>query len=145
MQTQSGLIRSSAKALRFATYANIAFGAAVLAGMAASFALGGRFTAMLLGADGEMDLDAGTSGVRCMLLLGMALSAAIFVMLRALGRIIATVSDGDPFVMTNAARLRTIGWSLIFIQLLDVPAVLRGAEGSVVRPTREMKSVEVTN
>jgi hypothetical protein len=47
-------------------------------------------------------------------------------LLRALGRIIATVSTGDPFIAANAARLRAIGWSLLVLQLLDVPAALIG-------------------
>lgn len=56
--------------------------------------------------------------------LGVALAVGSYVLLRTLGRIIATVSEGDPFVAANAARLRTIGWSLLFLQLLDLPAAL---------------------
>jgi hypothetical protein len=118
------LIHSSAQALRLATFANWAFGAAVIAGMIASIAMGGRFTAMLLGDGAGIDLDARTTGVRCLLLLGLVIAGTIFVILRALGRIIATVQAGDPFIIENAARLRTIGWSLLLIQLLDIPAFL---------------------
>jgi len=121
---QGGLIHSSAQVLRLASFANWTFGAAVLAGMTASIALGGRFTAIMLGDDGGIGLDAKTAGMRCLLLLGIVMAGAILVMLRALGQIIVTVSAGDPFIMDNAARLRTIGWSLLFIQLLDIPAFL---------------------
>lgn len=124
MNMHRDLIRSSAQALRLASIANWTFGAAVLAGMTASISLGGRFTTMLLGDDGGIGLDARTAGMRCLLLLGIVMAGAIFVLLRSLGRIIVTVLAGDPFVMDNAARLRTIGWSLLFIQLLDIPAFL---------------------
>ncbi len=122
MKNQGGLIRSSAQVVRLASFANWAFGAAVVAGLTASVTLGSHFTAMLLGGDSEIALDARTSGMRWVMLLGIVMAVAIFVMLRALGRIIATVSAGDPFVIDNAARLRTIAWSLMFIQLLDIPA-----------------------
>ena len=124
MNRHDGLIYSSAQAVRLASFANWAFGAAVLAGITVSIVMGGRFTLMLLGGGGEIGLEARTSGMRCLLLLGIGMAGAIAVMLRALGRIIATVSAGDPFIMDNAARLRTIGWSLLFIQLLDIPAFL---------------------
>lgn len=122
MEDRGGLIHSSAQLVRLASLTNWAFGAAVLAGLTASVALGGPFTAMLLGDDGGSGLDARTGGMRCLMLLGIVMAVAIFVMLRALGRIMATLSGGDPFIPDNAARLRTIGWSLLFIQLLDLPA-----------------------
>ena len=124
MKDRGGLVRSSAWAVRLASLANWGFGIAVLAGLTASATLGGRFTTMLLGAVEGADLAESTSGMRWLLLLGVVMAVAIYALVRALGRIIATVSTGDPFIMDNAARLRTIGWSLLFIQLLDIPAAL---------------------
>ncbi|WP_404334585.1 DUF2975 domain-containing protein [Sphingomonas sp. MMS12-HWE2-04] len=124
MKNRNGLIHSSALALRLASFADWAFGAAVLAGLAASATLGGRFTTLLLGEDGGAALDERTAGIRWLMVLGIAMAGLIFVMLRALRQIVATVMAGDPFVLDNAARLRTIGWSLVAIQLLDIPAVL---------------------
>lgn len=120
------LIRSSVRTVRLATFANGVFALAVSAGLVASFVMGQRFTDMLLGAQAGADLVAITHGARWTLLLGLALAGAIHVFLDALQRILDTVAAGDPFVETNAARLRTIGWSLLALQLLNVPAGLIG-------------------
>ena len=39
---------------------------------------------------------------------------------RALAAMLRTVLDGEPFAPANAARLRTIGWSLLALQILDL-------------------------
>lgn len=124
MMDRGGLVRSSALAVRLASLANWGFGIAVLAGLTASALMGERFTSILLGAGGSVDLGARTSGMRWLMVLGVVMAVAIHMLLRALGRIIATVSTGDPFIADNAARLRTIGWSLLTLQLLDAPAAL---------------------
>ena len=42
----------------------------------------------------------------------------------SLAQIIATVSAGDPFILANARRLQIIGWSLLALQLLEIPGAL---------------------
>jgi hypothetical protein len=123
---RSLLLRSSARAVRLAALANLAFGTAVVLGFVLSFAMGVRFTAALLGAEPGADLLERTVGLRWTLLLGFAMAVAIHVLLDALGRLVATVHDGDPFVADNAMRLQRIGWSLLALQLLDAPAALIG-------------------
>lgn len=122
MTNRDTLIRSSARAVWLAAVANWAFGLAIVIGLTASLLLGARFTTLLLGAGPAVDLDSRTSGMRWLMILGIALAIAIYVLMRALARIITTVSAGDPFIADNAGRLRTIGWSLLLIQLLDIPA-----------------------
>jgi Protein of unknown function (DUF2975) len=40
----------------------------------------------------------------------------------ALTQIIESTRDGDPFISSNARRLQTIGWALVVLQLLAIPA-----------------------
>jgi hypothetical protein len=123
---RSLLVRSSARAVRLAGLANVAFGTAVVLGFVLSFAMGVHFTALLLGAEAGADMLERTVGLRWTLLLGFAMAVAIHVLLEALGRLVATVYEGDPFVADNAVRLQRIGWSLLALQLLDAPAALIG-------------------
>lgn len=124
MTDRGALVRSSARTVWIASFASLCFGIAVLAGLAASMLLGERFTVMLLGSDGRVDLAARTSGMRWLMILGVVMAVAIYELVRNLSRMIATVVTGDPFVADNATRLRTIGWSLLIIQLLDIPAAV---------------------
>jgi hypothetical protein len=123
---RSLLVRSSARAVRLAAFANQAFGTAVVLGFVLSLAMGPRFTGFLLGAEPAADMAERTAGLRWTLVLGLAMAAAIHVLLSALGRLVATVHEGDPFVADNAVRLQRIGWSLLALQLLDAPAALIG-------------------
>ncbi|WP_049974187.1 DUF2975 domain-containing protein [Azospirillum sp. B4] len=124
MINRDKLVRSSALAVRVASIANGAFLLAVALGLAASWVMAGRFTTLLLGAGAGGDLAQMTAGARWMLVLGLAMAAGAFVLLRELGAMVASVSAGDPFVAANADRLRRIGWALLFLQLLDIPGYL---------------------
>jgi hypothetical protein len=121
---RSVLIKSSAHAVALATLATWLIGIAILVGLSASGLTGERFTAMLLGAEADADMSARTTGLRWTLVMGLALALGAYVLLGALGQIIASVSSGDPFIADNAVRLRRIGWSLLGLQLLDMPAAL---------------------
>ena len=57
----------------------------------------------------------------------MGLRAAV--VLGRLRAIVGTVRDGDPFVAANAARLQTIGWALLALQILGMAI---GAIGDAV-------------
>ena len=39
-------------------------------------------------------------------------------------RLFASAEAGDPFISVNARRLQTIGWALLFLQLLDIPGAI---------------------
>jgi Protein of unknown function (DUF2975) len=59
-----------------------------------------------------------------MMLLGIAMSVAIDRLFVALTQIIETARAGDPFIPANALRLQTVGWALLSLQLLNIPAAL---------------------
>ncbi len=59
-----------------------------------------------------------------MLLVGIATSIAVDQLLRPLAAMIATASEGRPFTLVNAARLRHIALALLAIQLLDLAFAL---------------------
>jgi Protein of unknown function (DUF2975) len=64
------------------------------------------------------------TGIRLMVLLGIAISVFADRIFVSLAQIIATVSAGDAFILANARRLQIIGWSLLALQLLDIPGSL---------------------
>lgn len=77
--------------------------------------------------------------LRLWMLLGLPALAAVHVLLSGLLEIVATVRDGDPFVPENAARLRTIAWCMLVVQLFDlacgVLAAAMNAAGSNIHWT----------
>ena len=72
--------------------------------------------------------SAATSGgdligaILAVLVLVVALAALSFLFLRHLRRIVDTVRQGDPFIPENAARLRTMAWLSIVLQLVALAA-----------------------
>ncbi len=122
MNDHNALVRSSVVAVRIASLANQCFLLAVVLGLFASWLLAGQFTTMLLGTDTGADLSARTIGMRYEMVLGLVMAGVIYLLLRALGEMIGTVSLGDPFITANATRLRRIGWCLLALQLLELPA-----------------------
>ncbi|MBB6254124.1 DUF2975 domain-containing protein [Nitrospirillum iridis] len=117
MINRDNLVRSSALAVRVAAIANGAFVCALLLGLAASWLMADRLAALLPGDD----LAEKVAGLRWMMALGLAMAGGAFVVLRALGGMVATVAAGDPFIAANTDRLHRIGWALLFLQLLDIP------------------------
>jgi hypothetical protein len=60
-------------------------------------------------------------------LTGIAVFALVFHFVQLLGRIIASVSEGDPFIPANADRLARMGWITLIIQGVGIPmGVLAG-------------------
>lgn len=75
-----------------------------------------------LAKDGKaIGVDGLIAGLAVMLPLIAVLLAGAFWFVHLLGRIVDTVGDGDPFIPTNADRLRTMGWLALAIQLLTLP------------------------
>jgi hypothetical protein len=60
------------------------------------------------------------AGMRQIAVLGIAAVLVTHVVLRRLLGIVGTVRDGDPFVAENAARLRTIAWCVLGLELLHL-------------------------
>jgi hypothetical protein len=59
-------------------------------------------------------------GLRAIAVLGLAAIPLHYVVLKRLLAIVETVRAGDPFVATNASRLRAIAWALLTLQLLSL-------------------------
>ena len=118
------LMQSSRLVVRPGFVVNRVFLVAVALGLLLSWIFPAQFTALLLQPNAGIDMRSETTGLRLMLLLGIAMSVAIDRLFAALAQIIASAGAGDPFVAANARRLRTIGWALLALQLLDIPGSL---------------------
>ena len=59
-------------------------------------------------------------GLRAIAVLGLAAIPVNYVVLKRLAAIVETVRAGDPFVATNAHRLRAVAWALLALQLLSL-------------------------
>jgi hypothetical protein len=59
-------------------------------------------------------------GFRSIALLGLASVPLNYALLKRLLAIVETVRVGDPFVAANAARLQTIAWLMLAVQLLSM-------------------------
>jgi hypothetical protein len=66
------------------------------------------------------DADLLVLGLRAVAVLGLAAVPLNYLILRWLLAIVDTVRAGDPFVATNAQRLRAIAWTLLVLQLLSL-------------------------
>jgi hypothetical protein len=74
-------------------------------------------------------------GMRAMATVGLASVPLNYVILKRLLAMVETVREGDPFVAANAARLQTIAWSLLALQLLSlVVGAIANAVSSAAYP-----------
>lgn len=124
MQNRDRLINTAALVVRIASWLNRLFLAAVVIGLLLSLALPRQFIAALFQPGPDADVASLLAGGRLEILIGIAGGAITLWLLAALGQIIASARAGDPFVVANARHLRTIGWALLALQLLDIPAAL---------------------
>ncbi len=117
------LTATAAIVLRLATVANRLFFLAVTVALVVSFPLA-TYATSVLAADFHPTSSADMlAGLRCEMLVGVAMAAATGYLLDALAHMLASARMGDPFVSANARRLRTIAWSLLVLQLLDFPGM----------------------
>lgn len=70
--------------------------------------------------------------LRMIALCGLVAVALTLLVLRQLIAMVATVRAGDPFVASNAKRLKTIAWLLLGLQLISM--VIGGIADSVSTP-----------
>jgi hypothetical protein len=68
----------------------------------------------------SLDAERVVMGLRAIALLGLAVIPLNYVVLKRLLAIVETVRAGDPFVATNASRLKAIAWALLALQLLSL-------------------------
>ncbi len=75
------------------------------------------------------DADRVVMGLRAVAVLGLVTIPLNYAVLKRLLAIVGTVRAGDPFVATNAHRLRAIAWTLLALQLLSL---IIGAIGKAI-------------
>jgi hypothetical protein len=124
MQKRDRLIGTSRLVVRIALITNRLFLAAVVVGLALSCIFQSWLASFLADSNPGVDVPSLLTGVRLVIVIGIVMAVATDRLLAALGALIASAGAGDPFIAENAARLRTIGWALLALQLLDIPAAL---------------------
>jgi hypothetical protein len=109
----------SHRVLRILVAANIVYGVLILALLVASLvAPGPVFSA--LGVQPAPDMGALIRGMRLLMVVGLVGVPVAHVILIRLREIVDTVRAGDPFVSANAARLQTIAWCVLGLELLHL-------------------------
>lgn len=113
MRQDSGALSVSQTVLRFLIPLNWLFGAAILALLVWTF-VAPAFVARALRID---DGPPALLGMRLIMVVGVAATPVTNAILSRLLRMVETVRSGDPFVTENAARLQTIAWSVLALEL----------------------------
>ena len=124
MKHRDRLIRTSRIVIRLAWLTNRLFLLAVVSGMLLTWVFAAPFEFFLFRSNGFADVRSEVIGLRLLMLVGIVMAVATDRLLSALAQVVASAGVGDPFVAANARRLRTIGWSLLLLQLLDFPCAL---------------------
>jgi hypothetical protein len=114
-------------ALRILIILNWVMGAAILALLVAMPNEQWIMSAFKLSPSPEADRL--VMGLRAVAVLGLATIPLNYGILKRLLAMVETVRAGDPFVATNAQRLRAIAWALLALQLLSL---VIGAIGEMV-------------
>src|SRR5580692_5738503 len=113
MAGRDQLIEGSRFVVRVALVVNRLLLAAFVVGLALSWVFPTQSVAMILQPGPGVDVHSALIGMRWLVLIGIVMSVAgdrIFV---ALTGVVASAGAGDPFIIANARRLQTIGWSLL--------------------------------
>jgi hypothetical protein len=105
--------------LRLLIVANYLYGAAILAGLVASFTAKVPFMTML-GVTPSPETEPMIRAMRLIAVLGLGAIPLYHLMLRRLLAIVDSFDAGNPFVAVNALRLRAIAWALLVVQLVSV-------------------------
>ena len=124
MLEKDRLIKTSRFVVRTGFIVNRLFLAAVVLGLLLSWIFSSQLALLLIQQNPGTDVRSEMTGLRLMMLVGIAMSVAIDTLFVALTQIIETARAGDPFISANARRLQTIGWALLALQLLNFPAAL---------------------
>jgi hypothetical protein len=109
--------------LRLLIKLNVIFGILVFALLVASLIAGGPVM-RALGAIPSRDSGYLFFAMRGIMVIGILAVPVVHVVYTRLLAIVETVSDGDPFVAINAARLQTIAWAIVGLELLHVGVIL---------------------
>src|SRR3954471_2374179 len=109
-------------ALRILMILNWIFGALILALLAISFQAE-EWTWRALGVGAVAGHEGVVAGMRAIMVIGIAGTPITWVVFSRLLRIIESVRTGEPFMVDNAGRLRTVAWALFGLELLHICVV----------------------
>lgn len=126
MKDRDGLVRGSRLVVRVASLANRLLLLSFVVLLSLSWIFSREFEAIVRESNPRGDVLSEMIGMRWLMLIGIAMTVATDRLFVSLAQVIASASAGDPFVAANALRLRTIGWALLALQLLDFPTALLG-------------------
>jgi hypothetical protein len=103
-----------------------------MAGLIASFVAKTRFMTAI-GIPPSVETEPQIIAMRFIAVLGLVTIPLYYVMLKRLLDIVTSVDLGDPFVSGNAARLKSIAWVLLGIQLISliISAIARSVSTEV--------------
>src|ERR1700704_2678413 len=105
--------------LRILIVLNWILGALIFAVLAISFQAE-EWTWRALGVGSVVGHESVVAGMRAIMVVGIAGTPIAFVVFSRLLRIVESVRTGEPFIMDNAGRLRTIAWALLGLELLHI-------------------------
>lgn len=105
--------------LRLLIKLNVVFGVLVSALFIASL-IAGAFVMRALGAIPSPDAARVIFGMRGIMVVGILSAPVLHLVYTRLLAIVETVRIGDPFVIVNAERLRTIAWSIVGLELMHI-------------------------
>ncbi len=124
MRQRDRLVQGAAAIVRISRAVNGLLLIAIAAGLVGTWVSPVFYRDMLVRADRSVDVSAALTGVRLLMLIGIAMTIVTDRLLVPLSGVVASARQGDPFIPANADRLRQIGWALLALQLLDLPCTL---------------------
>ena len=105
----------------------MAFGGLVLVGVTVAILFFNEpLVAEFAAETGNPDIALPIPALLGIFMIGIAILAAMFVFFGKLRHIINTVGEGDPFQPANADRLSLMGWLMLGVHLLLIPATALG-------------------
>ncbi|MEN3749117.1 DUF2975 domain-containing protein [Sphingomonas sp. HF-S3] len=118
---QSRIVGALARVLTVMQGINYICGALFVVALIATLPFVGVLEARLIAKYGPA-LGSGDAllAMRGVMLVGLLAVWAVARLFSALAAMVASVRAGDPFVAANVVRLRSIGWSILALQLLDL-------------------------
>ena len=111
----------SRKVLKVLMILNPVFGFFILAMLITTFAASDFMMRALIhehGTSHSAESHALIAGMRWIMAFGVLATVLVQIALRRLAAIVQTVSAGDPFVIVNAERLKTIAWTVAGLEVL---------------------------
>ena len=117
--------------LRLLVKLNILFGIFIFALLISTLIAGGPVM-KALGLIPTPDIDRLLLAARGIMIIGILAAPVVHLIYTRLLAMVETVNDGDPFVIENAARLQTIAWAIVGLEIMHVGVVLL-ANGVIVQ------------